>query len=180
MTPAEGGGAAREPPLKPLELLSELLRHGVEFVVIGGFSLAAHGVVRATKDVDIVPEPSEENLASLMEAIEALDAEPPALGDFRPNELVEPSVETLADGGNWPLRTNLGRLDVMQYVHGMKSYAELRTNAIVPQVPGMDRPPAFAGYEDLIAMKQATGREQDLRDITELELARGNRGPEPT
>jgi hypothetical protein len=46
---------AGEPPLRPLELLGELLRNDVDFVVIGGFSLAAHGVVRATKDVDIVP-----------------------------------------------------------------------------------------------------------------------------
>ncbi|MDQ4048870.1 MAG: nucleotidyltransferase [Actinomycetota bacterium] len=179
MRPTEGGtGAAAEPPLRPLELLSELLRHGVDFVVIGGFSLAAHGVVRATKDVDIVPEPSEQNLARLMTAMQALEAEPLALGDFQPNELLELSVENLAAGGNWLLRTKLGRLDVMQYVHGMKSYADLRANAIVPKLPGVNPPPAFAGYEDLIAMKQAAGREQDLRDISELELARGDGGRE--
>ena len=43
----------REPPLRALELMETLLRHGVEFVVIGGFSLAAHGYVRGTKDLDI-------------------------------------------------------------------------------------------------------------------------------
>ena len=173
MRPGEGeAGAAREPPLRPLELLAELLRHGVEFVVIGGFSLAAHGVVRATKDLDIVPEPTEENLARLMAALEALDAESLAIGDFRPNELVELTLETLATGGNWLLRTKLGRLDVMQHVHGMKSYRQLRANAVVPELPGLDPAPAFAGYEDLIAMKQASGREQDLRDITDLEMAR--------
>ena len=75
-------------------------------------------------------------------------------------------------GGNWLLRTNLGRLDVMQDVRGMKSYDPLRANAIVPVLPGLNPAPPFAGYEDLIAMKHAAGREQDLRDITELELAR--------
>jgi len=171
--------AAPEPPLRPLELLGELVRHGVEFVVIGGFSLAAHGVIRATKDVDIVPDPSEENLARLMGAMAALKAEPLAIGDFHPNELLELTVENLAAGGNWLLRTDLGRLDVMQYVQGMKSYGQLRAEAIVPELPGMNAAPAFAGYEDLIAMKQAAGREQDLRDITELELARAGRNAGP-
>lgn len=35
------------------------------------------------------------------------------------------------------------------------------------------QPPHFAGYDDLIALKQAAGREQDLLDIAELERARG-------
>jgi len=34
----------------------------VEFVVIGGFALAPHGYIRATKDLDIVPGPAEANL----------------------------------------------------------------------------------------------------------------------
>ena len=173
--PREGGAApAPEPPLRPLELLGELLRHGVEFVVIGGFSLAAHGVVRGTKDVDIVPEPTEENLTRLMAALDALAAEPVALGDFRREELVELTLENLIAGGNWPLRTRLGRLDVMQHVPGMKSYRQLRADAVLPKLPDLERAPAFAGYEDLVTMKQASGREQDLRDITELELARSN------
>lgn len=41
----------------------------------------------------------------------------------------------------------------------------------------MSPAPPFAGYDDLVAMKQAMGREQDLRDITELELARGGQCP---
>lgn len=55
---AAGGGPRRRPPrLQAEPLLSTLRRHGVEFVVIGGFSLAAHGVVRGTQDIDIVPAP---------------------------------------------------------------------------------------------------------------------------
>jgi hypothetical protein len=163
-----------EPTFRPLDLLGELVRHGVDFVVIGGFSLAAHGVVRGTKDVDVVPEPTRDNLARLMTALEALEAEPLAVGDFRPNELVELTLENLATGGNWLLRTKLGRLDVMQHVPGMTSYGELRADAVVVQLRDLDLAAAFAGYEDLIAMKQASGREQDLRDITELELARSD------
>lgn len=179
MTDLEAGAGGGEPPLRPLELLAELVRHGVEFVVIGGFSLAAHGVIRGTKDVDVVPEPSQANLTRLMAALQALGAEPIAIGDFRSEEVMGLSVESLAAGGNWLLRTSLGRLDVMQYVPGVSSYEELRANAIAPEIPGMSAAPPFAGYDDLVAMKQAMGREQDLRDITELELARGGQGPKP-
>ena len=36
------------------EILRRLVAAGAEFVVIGGLALGARGVVRATKDIDIV------------------------------------------------------------------------------------------------------------------------------
>lgn len=50
--------------LDPLPLLRALHERGVEYVVVGGFALNAHGVIRVTKDLDIVPNPSERNLDS--------------------------------------------------------------------------------------------------------------------
>jgi hypothetical protein len=50
-----------EQPLNPLDLLTGLRTLEVEFIVIGGYCLAAHGYVRGTKDVDIVPEPEQAN-----------------------------------------------------------------------------------------------------------------------
>lgn len=141
-------------------------------MVIGGYSLAAHGYVRGTKDVDIVPEPGRSNLTRLLAALEDLDAEHLARGDFEPDELPELSLENLEQGGNWLLRTRFGRLDVMQHVEGMSSYRQLRDGAIAPELSGFEQSPRFAGYDDLIAMKQSAGREEDLRDIAELERAR--------
>lgn len=54
----------------------------------------------------------------------------------------------------------------------MKSYAQLRAGAITRELPGFDRPPLFAGLDDLIALKQAAGRDQDLADVAELERRR--------
>lgn len=149
--------------------------HGVEFVVIGGFAVALHGVERATKDVDIVPEQSRENLARLWEALEDLDAKPAEIGDFRPEEMPMPfSLDALAEGGgNWVLITRLGRLDVMQWVSGVDTYEELRANAVVEVVPEVGGPVWFAGLDDLLAMKRAAGRPQDLLDITALRMAHG-------
>ena len=38
-------------------ILRTLIAHDVEFVVIGGLAVGAHGFPRATKDVDVVPRP---------------------------------------------------------------------------------------------------------------------------
>lgn len=161
------------PPLRPLELLRTLREHGVEFVVIGGFALAAHGYIRGTKDVDIVPEPSGANLDRLLAALEALDAEPLAVEDFKPEEILELNLENLGLGGNWLLRTRLGRLDVMQHVEGMRDYAQLRERAFDPELEELGEGVLFVGLDDLIALKRAAGRPEDVRDIAELERARG-------
>jgi hypothetical protein len=166
------GASRRDPPLRSLELLAALHRHGVDFVVIGGFALAAHGYVRGTKGVDVVPEPSRANLRRLLRALAALEAEPMAIGDFEPEEVLELRLENLELGGNRLLRTRFGRLDVMQHVEGMRDYAQLREQAIRPEVPELGGQVLFVGLDDLIALKRAAGRPEDLRDIAELERAR--------
>lgn len=174
MTPAPGP-SPRMPPLRAPDLLRTLHRHRVEFVVIGGFSLAAHSAARATKDLDIVPEPSRANLERLLSALEELEAAPDALADFHPEEILELSLENLELGGNWILRTRYGRLDVMQYVEGVRAYSQLRAGAVQPDIEMLDQPTSFAGLDDLIAMKTAAGRDQDLIDIDILERSRSER-----
>jgi hypothetical protein len=165
--------SAPAPVLHAERLLRTLREHGVDLVVIGGFALSAHGVVRGTKDVDIVPGPDPPNLRRLASALRALDAEVMLAEDFAPSELgLEPDEEGLALGGNWVLRTRLGRLDVMQDVPGLKSYAALRARAVDVDVPDAG-PVLFAGLDDLIAMKVAAGRPQDELDVASLLRARG-------
>lgn len=164
--------AGSVPPLRIEPLLRALADHGVEFVVIGGFSLSVHGVVRGTKDVDVVPDPDPANLRRLAGALRALDAEPLLADDVDPRELgIEPDEEGLALGGNWCLRTRLGRLDVMQDVPGVRGHGQLLEGSVEAEVPdaGIFR---FAGLDDLIAMKAAAGRPQDEIDIVSLQRAR--------
>jgi hypothetical protein len=168
MSRAKGGAGGALRPLRPRELLAALASHAVEFVVIGGFALAPHGYVRATKDIDVVPNPDPANLGRLAGALRDLDAEPD-LGDLDPKELdTAPDEYGLPMGGNWVLLTRFGRLDVMQTVPGLRDYRQLRGGAI--EVDGV----LYAGYDELISMKSASGREEDLRDIGALEAARGN------
>jgi hypothetical protein len=152
--------------LRPAQLLAVLRGHGVAFVIIGGYALAAHGYVRATKDIDIVPDPAPENLARLADALEELEADVD-VGHLDAREFdLRPDAPGLAAGGNWVLRTRFGRLDVMQDVPGLRGYDDLRSGAI--EVNG----DLYAGYDELISMKVASGREEDLRDIAALEAAR--------
>jgi hypothetical protein len=163
------------PPLRFFELLRTLVEHEVEFVVIGGFALGFHGAARATEDVDIVPAPGERNLTRLWRALEELDAEPQGLEDFRPQEMpAEWSLDGLIEGGgNWIVHTRFGRLDVMQWVDPFDGYDELRANAVEEHVEEVGGKILVAGFDELVAMKEVAGRDQDLIDITRLRMAHG-------
>ena len=50
---------------EPERIVAALNAGGVAYVIVGGMAVAAHGVVRATGDLDLVPEPSAENLDRL-------------------------------------------------------------------------------------------------------------------
>ena len=153
-------------------LLRALVAHDVEYVVIGGLALPAHGLVRATRDLDIVPRPDTENRARLFLALQAVDGRPIETDDFRPEELpVAFSAEGLELGGNWALSTAAGRIDVLQWVAGIEGYDRLRANAVAVPVPDVGTV-LFAGYDDLVAMKRAAGRPQDLLDVEALEELR--------
>jgi hypothetical protein len=163
-------------PLDPEPLLSVLVKHGVDFIVVGGYAVAAHGHVRATKDIDICPDPQEENLRRLAAALVDLKAEPIGLDEFAAGEFdLLPDLEGLGGGGNWTLVTRFGRLDVMQHLAGLGDggggWEELAKRAVTRNFLGHDC--LFCSYEDLIKMKQGAGRPQDQIDVESLRAARG-------
>lgn len=75
----------------------------------------------------------------------------------------------LAAGGNFLLLTRHGRLDMMQWVPGIgaeHAYEHLRAHAVKTRFA--DRTVLVCSREDLIAMKRAAGRPQDLDDLRAL------------
>ncbi|MBK8293867.1 MAG: hypothetical protein IPK93_03475 [Solirubrobacterales bacterium] len=151
-------------------LLMALREAGVEFVVIGGFAVSAHGYPRGTKDLDIVPNPDAGNLDRLAKLLENLGAEMLGAEDFEPDELIEPDTEGLRSGGNFVLGTKLGRLDIMQSVGPDLDFQMLEADAVEDQVFG--QPVRFCGYEHLVEMKRSAGRPEDLIDLERLREAR--------
>jgi len=59
---------------EPDALMEALIEGGVRFILIGGLAVGVHGVVRATRDIDIVPEREPDNLERLAAVLRALDA----------------------------------------------------------------------------------------------------------
>ena len=146
------------------ELLRRLVAQGVDFVVIGGIAAIAHGSPRLTRDLDIAYARDDANLEALGAVLASLDAkllqfteEVPFVGD----------AATLANVQLLTLTTSAGRLDVMTQPEGAPSYDVLRNRAVRQRLMGVSV--LVASIDDLISMKQASGRNKDLADIDELE-----------
>lgn len=160
------------PELDISGILAELNRERVEFLVIGGVAVGFHGYVRATKDVDIVPAPDPENLERLARLLKRLDAQIEGADEFAEGELPDPlDPDALALGGNWVLRTRLGRFDIMQWIGDEALWEKLAPGALDTEVDGLSI--KVVSYEDLVALKELAGRPEDLTDLRRLRQARG-------
>lgn len=157
-------------PLDVGGILAALDKADVRFIVIGGFAVGAHGYPRATKDLDIVPDPEPGNLNRLAAALQDLDAEVLGVEEFSEDEVIQPDPEGLRLGGNFVLATKHGRLDIMQLVGPDFEYAALHVAAVEDEVFG--RRVLFCAYDDLIAMKEAAGRPEDMIDLRRLRESR--------
>ncbi len=59
-----------------LEIFAAFERHGVAYVLVGSLAMAAQGIVRATRDVDVFVDPDEANVARLRAALEEVFHDP--------------------------------------------------------------------------------------------------------
>jgi predicted nucleotidyltransferase len=157
--------------LDPLPLLRALHERGIAYIIVGGFAVSAHGFIRVTKDLDVVPSPAAENLERLAEMLRDLHATVLDTADFDAQEMpADPTrADDLAMGGNFCTQTDLGRLDVMQWLSGIDAddlYAELAREAIESSIDGLSV--RVCGLDHLLAMKRAAGRPRDLEDLKGL------------
>ena len=141
------------------ELLEEFAREGVEHVVIGGYAFAYHVEPRATKDLDVFLEGSEENRERAARALARYGA---------PQNVVE-ATRNLAESeivylGRPPLR-----IDLLRAIDGVAA-ADVLRNALPAMWDGT--PIRIIALDDLITNKRAAGRPQDLADVVKLERVR--------
>jgi hypothetical protein len=157
-------------------LLRRLTAAGVRYIVVGGFAVIAHGVIRATKDLDMCPDPDRGNLGRLARLLTDLHATQADTGDFDPHELAyDPArADDLAQGGNFRLVTDLGELDILQWISGIEAdlaYTVLDAAALELDWHGVRI--KVASLEHVRTMKRAAGRPHDLQDLADLEIANG-------
>lgn len=147
------------------EILRVLVGHRVDFVVVGAVAVQAHGYIRSTRDLDIIVRRSMLNLSRLGEALADLEAVP---RDGRGSaNITDPHL--LRQAPLLATVTRAGRLDILnpELVPGAaRAYEDLRRAALSVELRGMDV--AVLGFDDLIRMKKAAGRPQDLADIEAL------------
>lgn len=157
--------------LDPQPLLRFLHERNVAHIIIGGVAVAAHGYPRPTIDLDVVPDPGRDNLTRLAAALGELHAVPAEGDEFAPTEfpMNASDAEDLAGGGNFRLDTDLGPLDVMQWIAGIDAdnlYAELDASALSFTLD--DLPLRYCSLGHLRVMKEAAGRPRDLDDLEHL------------
>lgn len=166
-------GDERRAPSDPQRIFEVLARHRVDYVVIGGVAVIAHGHIRATADVDFVADIERGNTERLAAALRELRAELRGVdADLLGIDVYDP--ETLAAGGNFTMTTDAGHLDFFSEVPGGVPYPRLRQAAIEVEVDGV--PIVIAAIDDLIRMKAAAGRAQDHMDIAALRDIARRRG----
>ncbi len=147
-------------PFSPREIFAALERHGVDYVTIGGFALIAHGVVRATIDVDVIPAPDRSNRERLADALNDLGAKP----DGEPATRID--ADLLGRNANMRFQTDRGQVDVLAAEQYAERFGALRERAVRAGADGVTV--TVVARDDLVALKAGSGRDRDLRDIGDL------------
>ena len=134
------------------ELLSILARHEVRYLVIGGYAVMLYSEPRWTKDLDLWIAIDPANARAVFNALKEFGA---PLTDLTSADFSEPGH--FYQMGNPPLRVDV----MMEIPGGDFNEAWNRRNTVSIG----DDQVHFISREDLISVKLASGRDQDLKDV---------------
>jgi nucleotidyltransferase AbiEii toxin of type IV toxin-antitoxin system len=158
---------ASQSEYQPAALVRALVDGTVDFVIIGGVAVVLQAMPRFTKDLDICYSTAEDNLDALGSVLVGLAARLRGISDAVP---FVPDRRTLRQTQILCLTTPVGDIDLLVDPDGAPGYDTLRERASVMELSG--RTVLVASIEDMLAMKRAAGRPQDLTDVESLEVAR--------
>ena len=145
-------------------LLAALHEHRVRFIVIGGVAVGAHGFLRSTEDLDLVPDPNPANLKLLSAALDALGSTMPTVEGRRFDPDGDGAI--ILRGGNVTADTKFGGVDVVQRLRGVPAYSVLAQDAVDSDLLGV--PVRVCSLARLRGMKQDLSRPQDQVDLENL------------
>ena len=140
------------------EFVELFVAHEVEFLIVGGYALAAHGHPRYTKELDVWVWLGPENAQRILAAIEEF-----GFGDLglTAADFQEPDV--MVQLGREPQR-----IDILTYASGLQ-FSDAYKNRVLVKIGNVDVP--FISVDDLRTNKMATGRPRDLADVADLPQA---------
>jgi len=152
------------------ELIEVLARSDVHYCIVGGVAVNLHGVPRMTYDVDIVPRLDSANLEALAGVLSELRLKcrvPASLVRFS-----DPEFRREMASRNLLAVTFTDPNDPLREVDVLVSPPSVEPDELVARATVLrlgDVPVHVVALADLIAMKRAAGRAQDLSDAEHLE-----------
>jgi predicted nucleotidyltransferase len=151
-------------PVRLRELLARLIEAEVRFVLVGGLAVNAWGYLRATRDVDFVPDPDPENLVRLNSLLNDLDGKVDVGGKLIAGSAISTFLRT---GDRTLVATELGQVDVLQGLPQVPPFAVLEARAKDVDLDGLVV--RVCSLEHLIEMKRSSERARDREDLAALE-----------
>ncbi|OGU16106.1 MAG: hypothetical protein A2X61_13425 [Ignavibacteria bacterium GWB2_35_12] len=156
-----------------LDILEEFYKNDIRYLIVGGLAVNLHGVPRVTQDIDIVISNDKDNILKLIEILTALSYKPRL--PVNPEDLAEPDVVK-----EWIENRNM---QAFSFYHQMDNYKVIDIvishnlnfelafeNKVVKKVNGFNI--YLSSIDDLIELKEYSGREQDLSDVEMLKKVR--------
>jgi hypothetical protein len=143
-------------------LFGPLVRHGVDFVLIGGMAGIARGSTYPSYDLDVVYARDPANVARLVAALEEIGVRLRGAPEDLPFQL---DARTIENGANFTFITPYGDLDVLADVAGVRSFEEVVAGSETKEFWGL--PVRVASLDHLIAMKRAANRPKDRNMVEE-------------
>jgi hypothetical protein len=138
------------------DMLFALSEESVDFLIVGAFALAAHGLPRATGDIDVWVRPTRENAERVWRALARFGA---PLLDLSLDDLMTPGVV-------FQIGVAPRRIDILTSIDGVE-FDEAWSARRPLEVEGCAL--ATLSREHLLANKRAAGRPKDLGDVAWLE-----------
>jgi predicted nucleotidyltransferase len=150
------------------ELLQRLGDAEIRFVLVGGLAVNAWGYLRTTRDVDVVPDPSKENLEQLDRLLRDLNGKVEVGEQLLDANAISTFLRT---GDRTLVATDLGHVDVLQGLPQVPPFSILAEAATEVDMDGLVV--RVCSLEHLLAMKRASDRPRDRDDLEALEAAQG-------
>lgn len=140
-------------------LLNELNKNGVEYLVVGGYAVNFHGYRRTTGDIDLWIKPDNtENKNKILQSFRNLNITEDILTQLNELDFAKPVV--FIDGEE-PFK-----IDFITYISGV-NFNDAWQQKTIAVLDGISIP--FIRLNHLILSKLTTGRPQDKIDIEKLQ-----------
>jgi hypothetical protein len=149
-------------------LLTALVDHRVDFVVVGGVAAVVQGAPVATFDLDIVPSLTGDNIEALTAALDELGA------TFRGRPELKPDATHLATRGHKLLSTSAGPLDVLGAIGDDQGFEQLIAH--VRTIEAWELKVRVLDLAEIIRIKEIVGHPKDQAVLPVLRRTLEERG----